>query len=351
MMEQNASIRPRFESLGFYVPEKSVTTDELISQMENKPLFDLERITKIRARRVRSETESSYTLALAAAKRCLERSKYSALDLDIIIFCSISRYREYPEFVIEPSISLFLKNELGAKKAMNFDISNACAGMITGAYILYNMIIAGAVKNGMVVSGECITPLTETAVKEISKPIDEQFASLTLGDAGAAYILDISPNKDEGIDFVDCLTVARFADLCFGMPSDKNPGPAMYTQAQRLHKEAIKRCPIAIEEIFRRSGVEFDPDDYDYVIPHQTSERAITHADELLGEYFKKQMPKPLFSLHEYGNTSSTTHFAVLNKNLRENKIKKGDKLLLVSIASGIVFGLLSVTIGDLEGW
>ena len=351
MTEQNSSIKPRFESLGFYAPEKSVTTDELISQMENKPLFDLERITKIRARRVRSKKESSYTIGLTAAKRCLKSSKYSASDLDIVFFCSISRYREYPKFVIEPSLSLFLKNEIGASNAMNFDISNACAGMITGAYILYNMIVAGAVKNGMVVSGECITPLAETAVIEISEPVDEQFASLTLGDAGAAYILDISPNKDEGIDFVDCLTVARFADLCFGMPSDKNPGPVMYTQASRLHKEAIKRCPIAIEEIFKRSGVEFDPDNFDYVIPHQTSERAITHADELLGDYFGKKMPPPLFSLHEYGNTSSTTHFVVLNKALRENKIKKGDRLMLVSIASGIVFGILSTTIGDLKGW
>ena len=347
-MSENVTIRPRFESIGFYVPEKVVTTEELVSQMGNKPMFDLERITKIRERRFRSESECSYTLALAAAKDCLKNSKYDASDLDVIIFASISHYKEYPLWVAEPAMSLFLKNELGATSAINFDISNACAGMLTSGYILYNMIKAGMVKNGMVISGECITPLSETAIKEICKPIDEQFASLTLGDSGAAYILDISPNEEERIDFVNFLTVARFADLCFGMPSDKNPGPAMYTQASRLHKVAIKRSPFAIEEAFKKAGMMFDPDDYDYVIPHQTSERAILHADELLGEYFNKKMPEPLFSLHEYGNTSTTTHFAVFYKALKEGKIKKGSRLAFVSIASGIQFGVLSATIGDL---
>ena len=348
-MSNNKLIKSKFESIGFYVPENSVTTEELVSRMVIKPEFDLERITKIRARRFRSESESSYTMALAAAKDCLKHSKYNASDLDIIIFCSITRYRDFPKFEIEPSMSLFIKNELGAPSAINFDISNACAGMLTGAFIIQNMIKDGMVKNGMVVSGECITPLSETAIKEISEPIDEQFASLTVGDSGAAFILDISQTEEEGIDFIECMTVSRFSRLCFAMPSDKNPGPAMYTKASKLHKMAIARCSHAIEAAFSRAGVPFDPDNFDFVIPHQTSERAITKADEIMSEYFKKAMPKPLFSLHEYGNTSTTTHFAVLHKALKENTIKKGSKLIFVSIASGIVFGILSATIGSLE--
>ena len=86
LKEQNVEIRPRFESIGFYVPEKAVTTKELIDQMKKKPLFDLERITSIRERRFRAESESSYTMALTAAKDCLKHSQYEASDLDIIIF-------------------------------------------------------------------------------------------------------------------------------------------------------------------------------------------------------------------------------------------------------------------------
>ncbi|MCP4762982.1 MAG: 3-oxoacyl-ACP synthase [archaeon] len=348
-MSINNTVKPRFESLGFYLPEKIVTTKELVNQMEKKPLFDLERITSIKERRFRAEDEGSYSMAISAAKDCLSHSKYKASEIDIIIFCSITRYNNFPKFEIEPSMSLLIKNELGATSAINFDISNACAGMLTGAYIIFNMIKSGMVKNGMVISGECITPLSETAVKEISEPIDEQFASLTVGDSGAAFILDVSQSEEEGIDFIEFMTAAKYSKLCFAMPSDKNPGPAMYTKASRLHKVAIKRCPVAIQEAFNKSNTPFEPDNYDFVIPHQTSERAIIKADEVMADYFKKKLPEPLFSLHEYGNTSTTTHFAVLHKALKENKVKKGTKLLFVSIASGIVFGVCSATMGNLE--
>ena len=133
----NTEIKPRFESIGFYVPKRAVSTKELINQMAKKPLFDLERITSIRERRFRAESESSYSMALDAAKKCLKNSKYEASDLDIIIFCSITRYKKYPKFEVEPSLSLYLKNDLGATSAINFDISNACAGMLTGAFQCY----------------------------------------------------------------------------------------------------------------------------------------------------------------------------------------------------------------------
>jgi 3-oxoacyl-[acyl-carrier-protein] synthase-3 len=206
----------RFESFGVYLPEKAVTTRELIDSMETKPLFDLEELTGIRERRWRGENEDSHTLAANAARICLARSSYKASELDMIISCSITRFRD-TFYQLEPALSKTLKNELGMRPdAVNFDITNACAGMMSGVIILESMIRAGIVKNGMVVSGECITPITETAVREICEPIDPQFASLTVGDSGAACILDLAVDETHRIHISELFCMSGFADLCFG---------------------------------------------------------------------------------------------------------------------------------------
>ncbi|MBW2638158.1 MAG: 3-oxoacyl-ACP synthase [Deltaproteobacteria bacterium] len=342
--------KTRFESVGLYTPEKILSTRDLLSQMETKPLFDLEELTGIKNRRVRSESEDSYTLAIAAAEDCLKNSRYEASELDVIIYAAITRYKGTLKFYAEPAMSLFIKNKLGARSSMNFEITSACASMFAGAYVLDNMIKAGVVQNGMVVSGECITPNSETAVKEIKDPIDDQFASLTLGDAGAAFILDKSQDDKEGIDFIEFVTVAEFSDLCFGMPSELRPASAMYTKAVEIHQEVIKRFPLLQEEILKKYGMK--PSDYDFIIPHQTSIRAIKSglkAHREYGNYSKEEMPEALFSLQEYGNTASTAHFVVLYNSLKEKIIKEGSRVGFHAFASGITFGFISATIGALK--
>jgi 3-oxoacyl-[acyl-carrier-protein] synthase III len=341
----------RFESIGVYLPEKVVTTQELIDQMVNKPVFDLQDLTGVKERRWRGENEDSHALALAAARDCLKNSHYEASDLDIIISCSITRFNN-TYFQLEPALSKILKTDLGLRpSAINFDITNACAGMMTGASVLDSMIKSGAVRNGMVVSGECITPITETAIKEISEPIDPQFASLTVGDSGAACIMDQSSNANEGIKSFELFCTAQHADLCFGLPSEHNPGIAMHTDAIGIHREVIDRLPNLFKYYIDK--LDISADDFDFVIPHQTSSRAIkTTLDICMPMFTRKEtnhFPETLISLDRYGNTSSTSHFVVLYDYLKKGKIKPGSRILLLVLASGIILGIVPVIIGNLE--
>ena len=337
-------MRSRLESLGVHLPEREVTTAELIASMAVAPMFDLEKLTGVKTRRWRAEDDDSFTLALAGAEICLARSRHRAEDLDIIIFTSITRFHKGMNFCAEPGFGLLLKNALGMREdALHFDITNACAGMMTGLQILDSMIRSGAVRSGMVVSGECITPITETALKEIKDPIDAQFASLTVGDSGAAIILE-QANAEDHIEFVDLFAIARFADLCFGMPSDRNPGVAMYTRAMELHSEVIQRLPQTMANIAEKYQVEASH--FDSVIPHQTSSRAIRSALELCEATFGK-LPETCITLDRHGNTSSTSHFVVLEDYIRQGKINSGDRVLMLVLASGIIMGVVSMTIGD----
>ncbi|HVL01366.1 MAG TPA: 3-oxoacyl-[acyl-carrier-protein] synthase III C-terminal domain-containing protein [Dongiaceae bacterium] len=335
----------RFESIGVHLPEKEVSTAELIARMDITPMFDLEKLTGVSKRRWRAEDDDSQTLAVAAAKRCLAASQLDVSDLDVLIFTSITRFRDGLSFCAEPAMSLTLKQELGFRAdALNFDITNACAGMMTGVQILDAMIRSGAVRNGMVLSGECITPISETAIKEIRDPIDAQFASLTVGDSGAAIIMEASSGED-GVEFIDLFTSSRFADLCFGMPSDRNAGVAMYTKAMEIHAEVIQRLPDTLG--YYSDLMNLTATDFDAVIPHQTSKRAIRSALELCEVSFGK-LPETCISLERFGNTSSTSHVVVLDDYWRQGRLKSGDRVLMLILASGIVMGIASIKLGQL---
>ncbi len=335
----------RFESIGLYLPEEKLSTQVLLERMETPPSFDLEKITGIKTRRIKSSDEDSYTLALDAARNCLEKSRFKPHEIEAVICTSISRFKDGEKAVYEPTLSLAIKNEIGACDAINYDISNACAGMTNGVFLLQNLIQSGVVKNGLVLSGECCTSLTETALKEINGPFSDQFASLTVGDSGVAVILDGMPNDNESIDFVEFTTLAEYALECLGLPSDKNPGVAMYSNSSKLSSmELVQYIPRFMDDTLKKHNLTLA--DYDYIIPHQTAVSVIKKHIGSIQEYFKvDKMPQILSSVEEFGNTSTTSHFVVLNNSLEQNLIKKGSRVLMMVAASGVVIGLTSFKI------
>ena len=97
--------------------------------------IELEQLTGIRERRVVGEGEDSYTLALGAARDALAHADCAAGDLDMLLVSSISRHVGGLRVQLEPPVSVALKAALGAGRAISLDISNACAGMMTGVFI------------------------------------------------------------------------------------------------------------------------------------------------------------------------------------------------------------------------
>lgn len=322
--------------------------------MPFQPPFNLEDITGIKTRRVHDKSEGafedSYHLALEAAKDALSRSRYRAEDLDVVISGSIIRYKDGYTHYSEPPFALFLKRDLGAVKALSFDVSNACAGMFSGIYLLDRMIKSGVVKNGMVISGECITPIADTAVQEINQPFDEQFGSLTVGDAGVAVILDGEATEADRIHQIELMTCSEYSHLCIGMPSNRSSGPALYTNNHEMHKEdRLQLWPNFQEDLLRKIDSSFAAEKYDYVIHHQVSTKFIARIQKFSAKHFGTEMPQSLACVEDYGNTASTSHFVVLYDHLKQKSVKKGGKFLLVPAASGVVTGCLSATISSLE--
>jgi 3-oxoacyl-[acyl-carrier-protein] synthase-3 len=336
----------RIAGVGRRLPPTHLTTDELMASTRHNTHIDLERLTGIHERRVSVGDEDSLTLAVGAAQDCLERAGRRAEDLDLVICCSITKYRGGLEQVLEPTMSLAVARAIGATGAATFDISNACAGTLTGVLIANNWVRHGIAHRVLVVSGEFISQLGTNAARHVHSILSRELASLTLGDAGGAVLVEAAEAGEPGIGWAGFTTVADHSRLCLAYPARHEPGARMYTQARAIHRVAIADTPALLQEALDAAGLEIG--DIDHVIPHQTSARAIrTGMREATAALGGAPRNPAVVTVDRYGNTASTTHVVALVEELDAGRLQVGDRVALVALASGLEIGIVLFTVDE----
>ena len=345
----SAPYRAKFGSVGVRLPAHRLSSDELMASTRHRTGIQLERLTGIHERRIADDGEDSLTLAVGAARDCLSRSQWRPGDLDMVVSTSISKYAGGFRQRLEPPLSMFIKHAIGAPQAMSFDLSNACAGMLTGVFVLNDYIRRGAIERGLVVSGESISQLGRNAATQVRGIFSRQLASLPLGDAGAAVLVERAPADTPGISVAAFTTLAKHSRLCLGYPSRVGPGASMYTKARTIHRVAIESVPDLLRETL--DDADLDIDDIDYFIPHQTSSRAIRTGTRALQDRFGVTPKHVVDNVELFGNTSSTTHFVALHRLLSEGRLHVGDRVLLLALASGLEVGVVVFTMDEALQW
>lgn len=334
-----AKWKSQFESIGINIPNKRLKTAELLGKFGSTTVKKFELLTGIKERRVCSENEDSCTLAVNAATDCLNHSKYLAEDLDMIISCSISKHKDGMSYHYEPPFSIFIKEKIGAKNAFSFDVSNACAGMMTGVFIADDFIRRGAIRSCLIVSGEYISDLKDHTTASVKTIRSSELASFTVGDAGAAVIVEQVSGDNEGLHVSNFITLSNYNNLCTGKQNRKSPGFFMKTNGKKMHDVAIKESTSLVEKALENNKLTLDQ--IDYIIPHQTSKSSLFSATKYYADYFNARPGNVVINLKDYGNTASTTHFLALYRYLKEKRFQNGDRILLLSVASGLVIGVV----------
>ncbi|KUI38295.1 non-ribosomal peptide synthetase [Mycobacterium sp. GA-2829] len=339
------------ESIGTYLPAEAVSTAAVLAGCATEIGIPMERLTGIRNRRVVAPGEFSIDLSRQAVVDCMSRSSHGPGEIDLLIACNISRC-DGPDhkFVFEPGTAVRLRDRCGFVNAVAFDISNACAGMWTGIKVADAFLQTGGVRCAMVVSGEYITHLTETAQKEIDGPMDPRLACLTLGDAGAAVILERGPNDRVGFHDIEMATLGRYSKLCVAKVTDKSHGGAiMVTDSIGGTAVAVKAAVPFVSAVMQRHG--WRPQSCDHLVIHQTSESSLNDAMLAINRVFGKAAAHPgntVFNLAERGNTASTSHFVALKDHILGNRIQSGDNAVFGISGSGQTVGAALYTFDDL---
>jgi 3-oxoacyl-[acyl-carrier-protein] synthase-3 len=344
--ESAAPFRTRVAGAGRHLPTTHLSTAELMSTTRHHTHIDLERLTGIHERRISVGDEDSYSLATAAAFDCLDKAGRTGSAVDVVISCSITKFHGGLTQRLEPTMSRAVANAIGAEKAMTFDVSNACAGMLTGVTIANNWIRQGTIERALVVSGEYISQLGQNAARHIRNIMSKELASLTLGDAGAALLLERVPAGSEGIKVAGFTTVADYSRLCVGYPKGHEPAARMFTDARGIQRAAMSTTPVLLHEVLDAAGISMN--DIDHVITHQTSARAIRKGMAKLSESFgESPRHDAVITVDRYGNTASTTHTVALVEELEAGHILPGETIALIALASGLEIGVLVMTLDN----
>ena len=339
------------ESIGVYLPPKTLATRDVVAGCKKKVRFPLEDMTGIQSRHVSAENEFTSDIACAAVKECLNHSRFQPEQIDLVICCHIGRDEKENSAALEPGTAMYLKQKFDFPNAVAFDINNACAGMFTGIDIAESYIQSGAAHRVLVVSAEHISPVMTTAQQEVAGFIDPRIACLTLGDAGAAIILESSPADDVGFQELELYSLSKYSSMCIGKPTDqKHGGPILVVP------NPIKHTSIAIKNSIAHSKLvmdrnSWDPDAIQWVIMHQTSERSLLDGARAINKSFKRNICTPentINNLSQRGNTASTSHFVALWDNIRNGKIKSRDKIVFGITGSGQTIGTGLYTLDDL---
>ncbi|MEB3032474.1 non-ribosomal peptide synthetase [[Mycobacterium] nativiensis] len=339
------------ESLGVYLPPRAVSTEQVLADCVNEVKIPLERLTGIKNRRMAGVDEFSIDLGRKAIGDCLSRSSYAPEEIDLVIACNISRC-DGPEhmFTFEPSTASQLRDQLGLTNAVCFDINNACAGMFTGVSVAQDFLKTGLVRNALVFSGEYISHITETAQQEIESAMDPKLACLTVGDAGAAVVLELGPNDRVGFHDLDLATYSEFAKLCIAKATEGPHGGAiMVTDSVTQTAIAVKHSVPYVAAVMQRHG--WRPETADQLLMHQTSEASINDAILTINRVFgagSASRANTICNLAERGNTATTTHFVALYDYITAGRINSGDNVVLSITGSGQTIGTGLYTFDDL---
>ena len=349
-MTMSTSRRSIIESLGVYLPPKEVSTAEVVKGCTHRLLLPLERLTGIKSRRMAGDSEFSYDLAAKAVDDCLAVSKYRVEDLDMIVCCNISRFDGPDEFSFEPSTAVKLRNAFGLRNVLAFDITNACVGMFTGIYLVDALIRTGAIRRGLVVSGEYITHLTKTAQKEIRGLADARIPCLTLGDAGAAVIIDATTDPERGFMGLELYTMGDHSSLCIAKVTDQPHGGAIMTT------DMITLAQLSITAFMRHAAnmafqLGWSPGMVDHVVPHQTSKVSLGAGSREVKRLVADRLDfqdKVIDNVENRGNTATTSHFVALKDCFLNGRMKTGESAVFGILASGITVGTAMHRFDDL---
>jgi len=146
--EINRSIDIGIASFATYLPEGRITSAELAAA-SGIPEEVIREKFGIHQKAKAGPHESTSEMALLAAKRCLARADFPATELDAIIYFG-SEYKDHYVW----ALTIWLIEQLGAKRAFGFDMYAVCTGLIValrtaadmmaGNPELQNVLLVGA---------------------------------------------------------------------------------------------------------------------------------------------------------------------------------------------------------------
>ncbi len=325
----------KITGLGFYVPERVVTNDDLSKVMDTSDEWIQERTGIQERRHVADDTDTTTAMGVKAARIAIERSGISKEEVDFVIFATLS-----PDYYF-PGPGVLVQRDLGLRTVGALDVRNQCSGFVYAVSVADQYIKTGMYKNILVIGSELHS-------KGLDMTTRGRGVSVIFGDGAGAAILSREENPEKGILSSHLHSEGEHAEelsvIAPGMgkrwvtdilkdndPEDVSYYP--YMNGQFVFKNAVVRFSEVIMEGLQANKLQ--PSDIDMLIPHQANLRI----SQFIQKKFRLSDTQVYNNIMRYGNTTAASIPIALTEAWEEGKIREGDLVVLAAFGSGFTWG------------
>lgn len=319
------SITAAITAIGHYLPEDRLTNADLEKMVDTNDAWIRER-TGIHERRIMKNGATSDMAAGAVEELCKVRG-ISPEEIELIIVATVT-----PDHMF-PATANIVSDMVGATNAWGFDVEAACSGFLYSVTTASKFIETGAHKKVVVVGADKMSSIVDYT---------DRNTCVLFGDGAAAVLLE--PNE-EGLGILDQRLYSDGTGLKHlhmkaggsrkppSIETVTNREHFIYQEGKQVFKFAVTRMADVCAEVMERNNLTSD--DIAYLVPHQANKRIIDACARRMGVDSEKVM----LNIMRYGNTTGGTIPLCLYE--WQDKLKKGDNLILAAVGGGFTWGAI----------
>ena len=282
--------------------------------------------TGIKERRIlKGEGLGTSDMAAKAVQQIFDKTGIDPMEIEMLICATTT-----PDFTF-PATANVITDKLGMKNAFGYDINAACSGFLYSLTTAAQFIETGKFKKVIVVGGDTMSSILN---------FEDRATCIIFGDGCGAVLLE--PNT-EGFGIVDSILRSDGAGRAhLHQKAGGSVRPAsietvmakehfVYQEGQTVFKFAVKNMADVAYDIMQRNNLTNE--DVSWLVPHQANKRIIDATRDRMGVSEDKVM----INIQKFGNTTNGTLPLCLWE--WENKLKKGDNIILAAFGGGFTWG------------
>ncbi|SOB99299.1 3-oxoacyl-[acyl-carrier-protein] synthase-3 [Ureibacillus xyleni] len=314
---------------GKFLPKKKVTSYELDHLLGlNNGWVEQKSGVSLRSF---VENETASEMAALASIDAINASNLHKEDIDCIV--SVSGTMEQPI----PCNASLVQKQLGLNnsKIPCFDINSTCLSFVTGFDTISYLVHSGRYKNVLLVSSEIASVGLNWKNKE---------NAILFGDGAAAAVISKTPDTENSKILAGHMETfsdgAHFTEIRGGgtklhpnHPTANETDFLFDMNGKSVFKLSSKNIVSYMEKLLSLSNCTIN--DIDLVVPHQASGMAMRILRNKLGIDEAKFMN----IIHNHGNTIASSIPMALHEAIVQNKIQRGNKVMLIGTSAGLSIG------------
>ncbi|MBV8887300.1 MAG: ketoacyl-ACP synthase III [Chroococcidiopsidaceae cyanobacterium CP_BM_RX_35] len=283
--------------------------------------------TGIRQRRLSKGSESLSTIATIASQGAIAMAGITPGDLDLIILATST-----PDDLFGSASEI--QAQLGAVKAVTFDLTAACSGFIFGLVTAAQYIRTGLYQNILLVGADILSRWVDW---------EDRKTCVLFGDGAGAVVLQAAASdrllgfelKSDGTQN-QCLKLAYKAQsqqLLEGFDVGKGTYQPITMNGQEVYRFALQRVPEVIDKALFRANMSVDQ--IDWLLLHQANQRIL----DAIAQRLNIPEHKVISNLAHYGNTSAASIPLALDEAVRQGRIQSDDIIAASGFGAGLTWG------------